>query len=199
MTATGPRPRRTTPAALVCAAAAAWLLGPPAWLLAPPARAEMLINPQGWKFPNIVIAAKKSIKVSDRTPAIPGKETMLKGYQKGDGTFFQTYEIEGRVFGVEIDTDGKPPFEYSILDTDGDGKFETKIPHTPGNTDRAYVPKWVIEHYYARHPELQNPDAPARPAAPRLVETLPPPPPEKPKTEPPAGPLPEEIRALPNP
>jgi hypothetical protein len=178
----------------------AGLLALAAWLApAAPARAEILINPQGWKFPNIVTAAKESIKVSDRTPQIPGKETILKGYRKPDGTYFQTYEIEGRVFGVEIDTDGKPPFEYSLLDADGDGKFETKIPHVPGNKDRAYVPKWVIDHYYARHPELQNPEGPVRPAPPTLVATEPPPPPERPKLDPPKGPLPEEIRALPTP
>lgn len=168
-----------------------------AWAL--PATAEILINPQGWKFPNVVTAAKKSIKVSDRTPEIPGKETMLKGYLRGDGTGFQTYEIEGRIFGAEIDTDGKPPFEYSILDTDGDGKFESRIPHTPGNKDRAYVPKWVIDHYYERHPELKNPGAGApSPVRPTLVPTEPPPS-EPPKVEPPKGPVPEEIRALPNP
>src|SRR6266496_3197726 len=57
-------------------------------------------NPQGWKFPNIVTSAKEIIRVSDRTPLIPGKETILKGYRKMDGTHFMTYEIEGRVFGV---------------------------------------------------------------------------------------------------
>jgi len=29
------------------------------------ARAEILYNPQGWKFPNIVTAAKEAIHVSD--------------------------------------------------------------------------------------------------------------------------------------
>src|SRR5262245_8145545 len=103
-----------------------------AWALAlaaawSPVQATILINPQGWKFPNIMTADKEMIRVSDRTPLIPGKETLLKGYRKMDGTFFMTFEIEGRVFGVQVDTDGKPPFEYGLMDTDGDGKFETKI------------------------------------------------------------------------
>lgn len=162
------------------------------------ARAEILLNPYGWKFPNILTAAKESIKVSDRTPLIPGKETIMKGYRKADGTHFQTYEIESRIFGVEIDTDGKPPFEYSLLDTDGDGKFETKIPHTPGSKDRAYVPKWVIDHYYSKHPELKNPQGSIR-AAPPTFSGSAPPPPEPPKPAAPQGPLPEEIRRLPTP
>src|SRR5262245_51892540 len=76
------------------------------------AQAQIEINPQGWKFPNLLTSAKEVIRVSDRTPLIAGKETLLKGYRKMDGTHFMTFEIEGRVFGVLVDTDGKPPFEY---------------------------------------------------------------------------------------
>src|SRR5262245_23579006 len=135
-----------------------------ALLVASPARAEIKINPQGWKFPNLVTAAKEIIRVSDRTPQIEGKETILKGYRKPDGTHFLTFEIEGRVFGVQIDTDGKPPFEYGLMDTDGDAKFETKI--TP--KDQGYVPQWVIDYYYSKHPELQNQSKETRPVPPRL-------------------------------
>jgi len=144
------------------------------------ARGEILINPRGWNFPNIITAAKEAIRISDRTPLIPGKETIMKGYRKADGTFFMTYEIEGRVFGVEIDTDGKPPFEYSIMDTDGDGIHETKIPHTKGNKDRAYVPQWVIDYYYSRHPELKNPSGPVTAVPPNLVVDAPLPTPSPP-------------------
>jgi hypothetical protein len=118
-------------------------------------RADILINPQGWRFPNIITSAKEAIQVSDRTPVIPGKETITKGYRRTNGTYFMTYEIEGKIFGVEIDEDGKPPFEFSIMDADGDGKFETKIPHTKGNKDRAYVPQWAIDHYFRLHPEVK--------------------------------------------
>ncbi len=142
---------------------------------APPALAELLINPQGWRFPNIVTSAKEAIRVSDRTPLIPGKETITKGYRKADGTRFMTYEIEGKIFGVEIDTDGKPPFEFSIMDTDGDGKFETKIIHGPENTDRAYVPQWVIDYYYSVHPNLKKPSTEARPTSPSLTTANQPP------------------------
>src|SRR5437867_3956800 len=104
----------------------AWALAFVAAVAAPaPLRAEIKINPSGWRFPNIVTAEKEHIMVTDRTPVIPGKETINRAYRRADGSHFMTYEIEGRVFGVEIDEDGKPPFEYSIMDTDGDGKFET--------------------------------------------------------------------------
>ena len=131
--------------------------------------AAILINPQGWKFPNIVTAKKEVIRVSDETALIPGKETLLKGYRKADGTFFLTFEIEGRVFGVEIDTDGKPPFEYGIMDTDGDGKFETKIVPEKGSNDKGYVPQWVIDYYYSKHPELKEPSGIAKAAPPTLT------------------------------
>ncbi len=131
------------------------------------ARADILLNPSGWRFPNIITSAKEAIKVSDRTPVIPGKETINRGYRKSDGTFFMTYEIEGKIFGVEVDEDGKPPFEFSIMDSDGDGKFESKILHTPDNKDHAYVPQWVIDYYFSLHPEVK-PGAAGTPVAPSL-------------------------------
>lgn len=132
-------------------------------LSATSALARIEINPAGWKFPNVITAAKEMIRPSERTPLIPGKETLLKGYRKPDGTHFMTYEIEGRVFGVQIDTDGKPPFEYSIMDTDGDGKFETKIIPEKGGKDVGYVPQWIIDYYYSKHPELPKPEGKAGP------------------------------------
>ena len=133
----------------------------------PLARAEILYNPQGWKFPNIVTAAKEAIHVSDRTSEIPGKETLNKGYRRTNGTRVMTYEIEGKIFGVDIDEDGKAPFEYGIMDADGDGKFETKIVYAKGNKDHFYVPAWVIDYYFKMHPETQRGPA-GNPAMPNL-------------------------------
>ena len=132
------------------------------------ARADIKINQQGWMFPNIVTSAKEMIRVSDRTPLIAGKETLLKGYRKMDGTHFMTFEIEGRVFGVLIDTNGKAPFEYSIMDTDGDGKFETKFNSRPESKDQGYVPQWIVDYYYSKHPDQKNPSAGAKPVPPEL-------------------------------
>lgn len=125
-------------------------------LTAESTRAEIKINPAGWRLPNIVTSAKEAINVTDRTPQIAGKETINKGYRRADGTFFMTYEIEGKIFGAEIDEDGKPPFEFSIMDADGDGKFESMIRHTPDNKDKAYVPQWVIDYYFSVHPEVER-------------------------------------------
>ena len=160
-------------------------------------RAEIKINPQGWRFPNTYTAAKEMIRVSDRTPLIPGKETILKGYRRADGTRFMTYEIEGRVFGVQFDTDGKPPFEYSIMDADGDGKFETRIVPEKDGRDQGYVPQWVIDYYYSKHPELKSPSGAVKPAPPSLVDApepvAKPTPPPKPVAPPP------EVLSQPNP
>jgi hypothetical protein len=120
-----------------------------------PARADILYNPAGWKFPNIVTAAKEAIQLTDRTPIIPGKETVNKGYRRPDGTRVMTYEIEGKIFGCDIDEDGKPPFEYGIMDADGDGKFETKIVYTKTNKDHFYVPQWIIDYYFSLHPDVK--------------------------------------------
>ena len=149
------------------------------------AAAEIKINPKGWKFPNIITSAKEAIKSSDRTPIIPGKETLNKGYRKADGTRFMTYEVEGKIFGVEIDEDGKPPFEYSIMDADGDGKFESMIRHSKDNKDHAYVPQWILDHYFAVHPEV-TPGATGKAVPPSLnppakPKTAPAPPPAKPR------------------
>jgi hypothetical protein len=111
-----------------------------------------------------------------------------------------TYEIEGKIFGVDIDEDGKAPFEYGIMDADGDGKFETKIVYAKGNRDHFYVPAWVIDHYFKMHPEVQRgpggnpampnlnaaaatPTAPAAPPAPGKKGAAPP---VKKKAPPPA-------------
>ena len=164
------------------------------------AQASIEINQAGWKFPNIITSAKEIIRVSDRTPLIPGKETLNKGYRRANGTRFMTYEIEGRIFGVEIDEDGKAPFEFSIMDTDGDGKFETRIVHEEVNKDRAYVPQWVIDHYYRLHPELKNPSPSA--AASRPPSFAPPTvaPEEELEGAPPAkSPPPPEVRERPTP
>ena len=167
-------------------------------LAVPPARAEIKINPQGWKFPNLVTAAKEIIRVSDRTPLIPGKETILKGYRKADGSHFLTFEIEGRVFGVQVDTDGKPPFEYGIMDTDGDGKFETKIIPDKEGRDRGYVPQWVVDYYYSKHPELKKPSEKVKPPSPSLASAPAPAPGGTPAPRKAAAP-PPEILLQPNP
>ena len=164
------------------------LAGAVVLLLPGRAAAEIKINPQGWRFPNIISSAKEVIQISDRTPLIPGKETVNKGYRRADGTRFMTYEIEGKIFGVEIDEDGKPPFEYSIMDTDGDGKFESMIRHTKDNKDRAYVPQWVIDYYFSVHPDLQpglgSQGVPPSLGAPAPPKTAAKPVPAKPKKPP---------------
>jgi hypothetical protein len=167
-------------------------------LLATDAQAKIELNPQGWKFPNIITSEKVHIRPADETQLIPGKETLVKVYRRMNGTYFMTYEIEGRVFGVQIDTDGKMPFEYGIMDTDGDGKFESKIVFEKGNTDKGYVPQWVIDYYYSRHPELKNP-SPAMKAVPPSLTTAPPPAATPTPTPGPALPPSPEVLGQPNP
>jgi len=92
------------------------------------------------------------IRVSDETSLIPGKETLLKGYRKADGTFFLTFEIEGRVFGVEVDTDGKPAVR--VRDHGCRRRRQVRDEDRPGegSNDKGYVPQWVVDYYYSKHP-----------------------------------------------
>ena len=115
------------------------------------------INKDGWLFPNPALAEKKAIRPIDATDRIPGKETLVKIYQrKKDGVIFDIFEIEGEIYACQFHAkgeNGKPPSVYAIVDTDGDGIFESK--YAPG--EKAHPPDWAIQRYYKKHPDLKDP------------------------------------------
>ncbi len=68
----------------------------------------------------------------DAIKEITGNETIARYYEKKDGTRFALFIIRNkhgreRVYSVNIDTDGKAPFEYTLVDLEGNGRF-TKLP-----------------------------------------------------------------------
>jgi len=114
------------------------------------------IKKGGWLFPQPARAEKKAIRTVDTTDRIPGRETLMKVYQKSDGVIFETLEIEGEVYACQFHVKGKddePPTVYAIVDTDGDGVYESKF----GAGEVARTPDWVIQRYYKKHPEGKDP------------------------------------------
>jgi hypothetical protein len=120
--------------------------------LFPLQNAAVEINEKGWKFPNPARATKKAIKPIDSTDRIPGRETIVKIYQKEEGFVYMIFEIDGEVFGCQFHIKGKegePQTVYGIMDTDGDGIFETKY----GRGEKPEPPDWAIERYLEKHGE----------------------------------------------
>lgn len=61
--------------------------------------------------------------ISDKEPPT---EIDIKSYKGEDGLLVRTYGAGDVVFRYDLDTDGKAPYEYRVLDNDGDGVFETR-------------------------------------------------------------------------
>ena len=76
-------------------------------------------------------------------------------------------------------------------------RFETRIVPEKDGRDQGYVPQWVIDYYYSKHPELKSPSGAIKPAPPSLVDApepvAKPTPPPKPVAPPP------EVLSQPNP
>ncbi len=121
-------------AAVVSTIAIATTLG-----LAKMAKAEQWTNPNGFPAPNITKAKTYGTLKKDIISEIPGKETTVTGYTNPDGTFFNTLEYKGHLFGFYVDTNGKMPLEYTLLDLDGDGKFEYKSSKEGENPSPQYI------------------------------------------------------------
>ena len=90
-----------------------------------PAKAEE-INPNGWPVPDVASSKSFGCKMKDIISEIPGKETKLCIYQAEDGTYFNSLSTNGQRYGFYVDTDGKPPMEYTLIDTVGDGVYRRK-------------------------------------------------------------------------
>ena len=82
---------------------------------------------EGWEVPDVKSAKYLGSKQKDKISEIPGKETLLKGYKSKDGTYFNTLEYKGKIYGYQLDINGKAPMEYSLRDSNGDGKMDIKV------------------------------------------------------------------------
>lgn len=83
-------------------------------------------NPKGYAPPDIGSSKLISEEIMDLTDKIEGKETLVSTYRANDSSLFRIYTVKGKAFRYDIDTDKKPPYEYSLIDKDGDSIFETR-------------------------------------------------------------------------
>jgi len=100
-------------------------------------KGELKMN--GWPVPDVTKAKLLQTLTRDVTPDIEGEETKVEVYLTPEGTVFNRFSIKGNYFEYLIDTDGKQPFEYAIIDTIGDGKYNLK----KESDSRMYIPAWV--------------------------------------------------------
>jgi len=80
----------------------------------------------------------------DLSERLPGEETLFKQYADEWGFQFETVSINGIVFAINIDVDGKYPFDITLMDTDCDGVFETKAEEKPGQRLDLPIPECVF-------------------------------------------------------
>ena len=101
-------------------------------------------NPNGWPIPDVMTAQSFGEKrKTNFLIGIPNKVIIQGIYQAPDGTYFNTLitMVNGKekTFGFYVDTDGKSPMEYTLMDLDGDDVFRYKY---AGN-ERTPVPKYI--------------------------------------------------------
>ncbi len=95
---------------------------------------------EGWKTPDVSSAEYVGNAHRDLTKRIRGKETEFEIYKNPDGSYFNKLKIKGNTFCYVVDTDGKLPMEYNLIDSEGDGLFELKT-----ETDYKKIPEWVLK------------------------------------------------------
>ena len=82
---------------------------------------------EGWTVPDPSTARFLKQRVLDAVEDIPGAETVHRSYRTSEGTYFATLDHQNRRYGYYVDTNGKPPMEFLILDYQGDGVFEYRV------------------------------------------------------------------------
>ncbi|MBI5190324.1 MAG: hypothetical protein HZA22_06590 [Nitrospirae bacterium] len=81
---------------------------------------------EGYTVPDVSraqLVLSESQYVSDKEPPT---RIDIRTYKDKDGNLVRSYSVGDAVFRYDVDTDGRTPYEFRILDNDGDGAFETK-------------------------------------------------------------------------
>lgn len=99
---------------------------------------------EGFDAPNVARSKFLGWVRRNLTDRIPGDETLFKQYVDEWGFQFETLSINGIVFAINIDVDGKYPFDITLMDTDCDGVFETKVEEKPGQRVDLSIPECVF-------------------------------------------------------
>ena len=91
-------------------------------------------NLSGFDIPEIATSNFLGWDKRDFSKRISGKETIIKQFLDEWGFQFETFSINKVVFAINLDLDGKYPFDVTFLDQNCDGVFETKIEEKPGES-----------------------------------------------------------------
>lgn len=99
----------------------------------------------GHRIPDVKSAKYLGAKKIDAIEEIPGNETTARYYDTRNGTRFVTFSLPNhvgveRIYLINMDTDGKPPFEYALVNLKGNGKF-TKVP-----MQKLDIP-WILDYF----------------------------------------------------
>ena len=102
-------------------------------------------NLSGFDIPEIATSNFLGWDKRDFSKRIPGKETIIKQFLDEWGFQFETFSINKVVFAINLDLDGKYPFDVTVLDQNCDGVFETKIEEKPGESVDMGIPECVFK------------------------------------------------------
>tara|TARA_Y100000590_G_scaffold448667_1_gene585689 strand:+ start:298 stop:723 length:426 start_codon:yes stop_codon:yes gene_type:complete len=102
-------------------------------------------NLSGFDIPEIATSNFLGWDKRDFSKRIPGKETIIKQFLDEWGFQFETFSINKIVFAINLDLDGKYPFDVTFLDQNCDGVFETKIEEKPGESVDIGIPECVFK------------------------------------------------------
>lgn len=126
--------------AAMLAGAAAALAAP-----APPRKGPVEKRPEGFDAPELGRARFLGWVRRDLTRRIPGEETLIKQYLDEWKFQFETISINGRIFAINVDEDGRYPYDMTLLDTDCDGIYETKVEERPGQRVDTPIPECAFQ------------------------------------------------------
>ena len=101
-------------------------------------------NLSGFDIPEIATSNFLGWDKRDFSKRIPGKETIIKQFLDEWGFQFETFAINRIVFAINLDLDGKYPFDVTFMDQNCDGVFETKIEEKPGQSVDMGIPECVF-------------------------------------------------------
>ena len=102
-------------------------------------------NLSGFDIPEIATSNFLGWDKRDFSKRISGKETIIKQFLDEWGFQFETFSINKVVFAINLDLDGKYPFDVTFLDQNCDGVFETKIEEKPGESVDMGIPECVFK------------------------------------------------------
>ena len=102
-------------------------------------------NLSGFDIPEIATSNFLGWDKRDFSKRISGKETIIKQFLDEWGFQYETFSINKVVFAINLDLDGKYPFDVTFLDQNCDGVFETKIEEKPGESVDMGIPECVFK------------------------------------------------------